>query len=119
MILLANPRAQHKLRVRRRLRNGPAHPDTWSRFGDHARRVADFGFDLDAACTYAQSAYLAERAAFKALALAGRSRVRTVALDELRLILRWLRFKRQHRQFADLLRAITGDEFAAEATHAA
>lgn len=119
MILLATPCGQHKLRVRRRLRNGPAHPDTWSRFGEHARRVVDFGFDLDAACTYAQTAYLAERAAFKALALSGRSRVRSVALDEIRLILRWMRFTRQHRQFADLLRAMTGDEFAAEVTHAA
>jgi hypothetical protein len=102
----------YKMRVQRRIDLGAGHPEVRARFGSHAQRIIDFGFDLDRACAYAQAAWVAQSAAARAT---GTGRLSASVLDELRLMLRWLRAKRQHRQFAHLLRLATGDEFALEA----
>ncbi len=100
-----------KLRVERTLRRGPQHPAVRARFG--ARAALLCGLSLDAATARAERWWRDERKAFQiASALGYGNRLSLEALRELRLILRWMRYKRLHAEFATVATAACGETIA-------
>ena len=104
-----------KLRVERQLRLGPLHPAVRARFG--ARAALLRGRSLDAAIALVERWWRDERRAFVIASALGRGlRLPIEVLQELRLILRLLRFKRMQAQFPAIVAAICdeADAMAAE-----
>jgi len=104
-----------KIRVERQLRLGPLHPAVRARFG--ARAALLRGRSLDAAIALAERWWRDERRAFVIASALGRGlRLPIEVLQELRLILRLLRFKRMQAQFPAIVAAICdeADAMAAE-----
>ncbi len=94
-----------KLRVERALRLGPQHPTVRARYGARAAMLGGRG--LDAAVTLVARAWRDERKAFQIAAALGRgSRLSLDVLAELRLILRLMRRRRMHAQFAAIVAAL-------------
>lgn len=97
-----------KLRVERTLCRGPQHPAVRARFGAQAALLG--GLSLDAATARAERWWRDERKAFQiASALGYGNRLSLEVLRELRLILRWMRFKRLHAEFGTLVAAAYRD----------
>ena len=89
-----------KLRVERMLCRGPQHPAVRARFSARAARLRHLS--LDGAVAAAERWWRDERKAFQiASALGYGNRLSLEVLRELRLILRLLRFKRMHAEFAE------------------
>lgn len=102
-----------KLRVERTLCRGAPHPAVRAHFGARAAMLS--GLPLDAATARAERWWRDERKAFQiASALGYGNRLALEVLRELRLILRWMRFKRLHVEFGALVVAVC-DEPIAEA----
>jgi hypothetical protein len=94
-----------KIRVERLIRRGPRHPALRARFG--ARAAMLHGRSLDAATATVERRWRDERKAFQiASALGGGSRLSLEVVRELRLVLRWMRFKRMAAEYADALSAL-------------
>ena len=90
-----------KLRVERLIRLGPDHPVVRARFD--ARALMLRGRSLAAAIILAECWWRDERKAFQiASALGGGTRLSLEVLSELRLILRWMRFKRMHAAYQQI-----------------
>jgi hypothetical protein len=84
-----------KIRVERLTRLGPCHPAVRARFGARASMV--FGRGLDSAVALVDRSWRDERKAFQiASALGCATRLSLEVLGELRLILRWMRWKKMH-----------------------
>jgi hypothetical protein len=87
-----------KLRVERQLHRGPFHPGVRARYAARAELLA--GRSLDAAIALVERWWRDERRAFSIARALGRGvRLPLDILQELRLILRLMRFKRMHAQF--------------------
>lgn len=96
-----------KIRVERLMRLSPAHPAMRARFGARAAMLP--GRDLDAAIMLVERCWRAERKAFAiASALGCATRLSLEVLSELRLILRWMRFKRMQAEYGDAVAALAG-----------
>jgi hypothetical protein len=94
-----------KLRVERALRLGPQHPAVRARYGARAAMLG--GGRLDAAIVLVERAWRDERKAFQIAAALGRgNRLSLDVLCELRLILRLMRRRRMHAQFAAIVAAL-------------
>jgi hypothetical protein len=103
-----------KIRVERLIRLGPHHPAVRARFG--ARGAMRFGRGLDPAIAVVERWWRDERKAFQiASALGCATRLSLEVLSELRLILRLMRCKRMHAEFAEVLAALCGAPIAAAA----
>ena len=90
------------------IRLGPDHPAVRARF--EARAAMLRGRSLDAAIVTVERWRRDEQRAFAIASAFGRgSRLSLEVLDELRLLLRWLRFKRLHADYATALAALSGD----------
>jgi hypothetical protein len=88
-----------KFRVEHLLRLGPPHPAVRARLGARAEMLAGRG--LDAAIVVAERWWRDERRAFQIASVFGcASRLSLEVLRELRLILRWMRFKRMGAQYS-------------------
>lgn len=93
-----------KIRVERLIRLGPDHPAVRARF--EARAAMLRGRDLDAAIVAVECWWRDALRAFAIASAFGRgSRLPLEVLSELRLLLRWLRFKRLHADYAAALAA--------------
>ncbi len=93
-----------KIAVERHIRRGPAHAAVRARFA--ARAAMLHGSNLDAALFAIARWRHDEHRAFAIASAFGRgSRLPLAVLDELRLLLRWLRFKRLHAHYAAALAA--------------
>jgi hypothetical protein len=91
-----------KIAVERHIRRGPTHAAVRARFA--ARAAMLHGSNLDAALFAIARWRRDEQRAFAIASAFGRgSRLPLVVLDELRLLLRWLRFKRLHAHHATAL----------------
>jgi len=100
-----------KLRVERVLCRGPQHPAVRARFG--ARAAMLYGLSLDAATARVERWWRDERKAFQiASALGYGNRLSLDALRELRLILRWMRFKRMAVEFENLVAAVCNQQIS-------
>jgi len=87
-----------KIRVERLIRLGPAHPAVRARF--EARAAMLRGRDIDAAIITIDRWWRDERRAFAIASVFGRgSRLSLEILSELRLILRWMRFRRLDAEY--------------------
>jgi hypothetical protein len=96
-----------KIAVERHIRRGPEHPAVHARFA--ARAALLHGHDLDAAVIAIERWRRDEQRAFAIASAFGRgSRLPLQVLDELRLLLRWLRFKRLHAEYANALAELRG-----------
>jgi hypothetical protein len=94
-----------KIRVERLIRRGPRHPALRARFG--ARAAMLHGRSLDAATATVERWWRDERKAFQiASALGGGSRLSLEVVRELRLVLRWMRFKRMAAEYGGALSAL-------------
>jgi hypothetical protein len=94
-----------KIRVEHLLRLGPGHPAVRARFGARAALLAGRG--LDAAIIAAEHWWRDERKAFQIASVFGCApRLSLEVLRELRLILRWMRFKRMGTQADAILAAL-------------
>jgi hypothetical protein len=94
-----------KIAVERHIRRGPAHAAVRARFA--ARAALLHGSNLDSAIVAVARWRRDEQRAFAIASAFGRgSRLPLAVLDELRLLLRWLRFKRLHAHYATALAAI-------------
>lgn len=94
-----------KLRVERQLRRGPAHPAVRARYAARAELLQ--GRNLDAAIALVERWWRDERRAFLIARALGRGmRLPLDVLQELRLILRLMRFKRMHAQFPTIVAAV-------------
>jgi hypothetical protein len=94
-----------KIKVERLIRLGPDHPAVRARF--EARAAMLRGRDLAAAIVIAERWWRDEQRAFAIASAFGRgSRLSLAVLDELRLLLRWLRWKRMHAEYAAALAAL-------------
>jgi hypothetical protein len=94
-----------KLRVERQLRRGPTHPAVRARYAARAELLQ--GRSLDLAIALVERWWRDERRAFLiASALGGGVRLPLDVLQELRLILRLMRFKRMHAQFPTIVAAV-------------
>jgi hypothetical protein len=94
-----------KIRVEHLIRLGPQHPAVRARFAARAALFA--GRSLDAAVIIAERWWRDERKAFQiASAFGVAPRLSLEVLRELRLILRWMRFKRMGAQFGAILEAL-------------
>ena len=88
-----------KIKIERIIRLGPDHPAVRARF--EARAAMLRGRDLDTAIVIVERWWRDERQAFAIASAFGRgSRLSLQVLDELRLLLRWFRFKRLHADYA-------------------
>jgi hypothetical protein len=97
-----------KIRVERIIRLGPDHPAVRARF--EARAAMLRGRSLDAAIVTVESWRRDEQAAFAIASAFGRgSRLSFDVLSELRLLLRWLRFKRLHTDYVTALATLCGE----------
>jgi hypothetical protein len=100
-----------KLRVECRLRRGPIHPAVRARFG--ARAALLRGRNLDAAIALTERWWRDERRAFLIASALGRGvRLPIDVLQELRLILRLMRFKRMHAEFPAIVAALCDEPHA-------
>jgi hypothetical protein len=103
-----------KIAVERHIRRGPDHLAVRARFAARAGLLR--GRSLDAAVVTIERWRRDEQRAFAIASAFGRgSRLPLQVLDELRLLLRWLRFKRMHAVYAAALAALCGDAPALEA----
>jgi len=103
-----------KIAVERHIRRGPDHLAVRARFA--ARAGLLHGRGLDAAIVTIERWRRDEQRAFAIASAFGRgSRLPLQVLDELRLLLRWLRFKRLHADYATARAALSGDAPALEA----
>jgi len=94
-----------KIKIERIIRLGPDHPAVRARF--EARAAMLRGRDLDTAIVIVERWWRNERQAFAIASAFGRgSRLSLEVLDELRLLLRWFRFKRLHADYANALAAL-------------
>jgi hypothetical protein len=97
-----------KVRVERHIRRGPAHAAVRARFA--ARAALLHGSNLDSAIAAIVRWRRDEQRAFAIASAFGRgSRLPLAVLDELHLLLRWLRFKRLHAHYATA-RAVLRDD---------
>jgi len=100
-----------KLRVERQLRLGPLHPAVRARFA--ARATLLRGRNLDAAIALSERWWRDERRAFLIASALGRGvRLPIEVLQELRLILRLMRFKRMQAQFPTIVAALWDESSA-------
>jgi hypothetical protein len=100
-----------KLRIERQLRLGPLHPAMRARFG--ARAALLRGRSLYAAIALTERWWRDERRAFLIASAFGRGvRLPIEVLQELRLILRLLRFKRMHTEFPAIVAALCDEPTA-------
>jgi hypothetical protein len=91
-----------KIRVERLIQLGPDHPAVHARF--KARAAMLRGRSLDAAIVTFERWQRDEQRAFAIASAFGRgSRLSLDVLSELRLLLRWTRFKRLHAEYAAAL----------------
>jgi hypothetical protein len=103
-----------KIRVERHIRRGPEHAAVRTRFA--ARAALLHGRPLDAAIVTIERWRRDEQRAFAIASAFGRGgRLPLQVLDELRLLLRWLRFKRLHAEYTTALASFCGDAPALEA----
>jgi hypothetical protein len=103
-----------KIKVERVIRLGPDHPAIRARFG--ARASLLHSRSLDAAIVTVERWRRDEQRAFAIASAFGRgSRLSLQVVDELRLLLRWLRFRRMQAEYATALAALCGDPPALEA----
>jgi hypothetical protein len=103
-----------KIRVEHLIRLGPRHSAVRARFAARAQMLADR--NLDAATIIAERWWRDERKAFQIASVFGSApRLALEVLRELRLILRWMRFKRLGAQFGAIIDALC----EAPITHAA
>jgi hypothetical protein len=105
-----------KLRVERLFWLGPQHPTLRARF--HARAEMLCGCNLATAMMKTERWWREERRTFQiASAFGYGNRLSLEVLREMRLVLRLMRFKNMHAEFAALTAALRGDvmEFPAEA----
>jgi len=103
-----------KIKIERLIRLGSDHPAVRARF--EARAAMLHGRDLDIAIITVDRWWRDERRAFAIASAFGRgSRLSLQVLDELRLLLRWMRFKRLHADYAAALRPLGDDPPALEA----
>jgi hypothetical protein len=94
-----------KMRVEHFIRLGPRHPAVRARFGARAAFLA--GHDLGAAVDVAERWWRDERKAFQIASVFGCApRLSLEVLRELRLILRWMRFKRMESQYSAVIEAL-------------
>jgi len=94
-----------KIKVDDWLQRGPHHPAARARFGARAAMLR--GRSLDAAIVTVERWWRDERRAFAIASAFGRgSRLSLNVLSELRLILRWLRFKRMEATYGATLDAL-------------
>jgi hypothetical protein len=97
-----------KITIERHIHRGAEHPAVRARFA--ARATLLYGRDLDAAVATIESWRRDEQRAFAIANAFGRgSRLSLQVLEELRLLLRWLRFKRLHAEYANALAELRGD----------
>jgi hypothetical protein len=94
-----------KIRVEHVIRLGPQHPAVRARFGARAALLA--GRNLDAAIAVAERWWRDERKAFQIASIFGCApRLSLEVLRELRLILRWMRFRRMEVQYLAIVEAL-------------
>jgi hypothetical protein len=94
-----------KIRVEHLIRLGPQHPAVRARFGARAALLA--GRDLDAAVVAAERWWRDERKAFQIASVFGCApRLSLEVLRELRLILRWMRFRRMEMEHSAIVEAL-------------
>jgi hypothetical protein len=97
-----------KLRVERQLNRGPSHPAVRARYAGRAALLQ--GRSLDAAIALVERWWRDERRAFLIASALGRGvRLPLDVLQELRLILRLMRFKRMRAQFPTIVAAVCDD----------
>lgn len=89
-----------KRRAERIIRMSYGHPEVRVRFKFYTGLFVAAGHDLDQACTVMRRASKSDKSGFGA---------------ELHLILRWLRFKNMHRDFAAMLNAERAQQFTLQA----
>jgi hypothetical protein len=95
-----------KMRVERIIRRGPDHPAVHARFA--ARIGLLRGRDLEAAVMAVEHWWRDERKAFHIASAFGRgSRLSLDILSELRLILRWMRWKQMTKKYDAIVAAVT------------
>ena len=100
-----------KLKVERQLRRGPLHPAVRARFAGRAELLK--GRNLDAGIALVERWWRDERRAFLIASALGRGvRLPLDVLQELRLILRLMRFKRLHAQFPTIVAAVCDEPTA-------
>ena len=98
-----------KARVRFALRHGAGHPAVRARYA--GRGLGMRGFTLDRAILYVERWYRDERKAFQVASAYGRgTRLSVVILEELRLLLRWLRLKNKHSRFREIVADLLADD---------
>jgi len=103
-----------KLRVERYIRFGPAHPAMRARFGGRAAMLA--GRNLDAAIAAVERWWRDERKAFQiASALGYGNRLSLEVLCELRLMLRFMRYKNMRAAFGAIVAAVDDETMAVAA----
>jgi hypothetical protein len=96
-----------KIAVERHIDRGPAHPAVHARFA--ARTALLRGQALEAAIVTIERWRRDEQRVFAIANAFGRgSRLSLQVLNELRLLLRWLRFKHLHAEYADALTTLRG-----------
>ncbi len=97
-----------KLRVELTIRRGPQHAAVRARFGARSDRLS--GRSLNAAVITVERWWRDERKAFQIVSALGYgNRLSLEVLRELRVILRLMRFKRMHAQFAAVTAALDDD----------
>jgi hypothetical protein len=103
-----------KIAVERHIRRGAEHPAVRARFVARAALLRTC--DLDAAIVTIERWRRDEQRAFALASAFGRgSRLSLQVLDELRLLLRWLRFKRLHAAYANACAELCGNAAMLEA----
>jgi hypothetical protein len=103
-----------KIRVERLFRLGPYHPAARARFGTRAAMLC--GRNLETAVTLVERWWRDERKAFQiASAFGGGTRLSREILSELRLILRFMRFKKMQAEYENALEATCEIPIAAAA----
>jgi hypothetical protein len=96
-----------KVAVERHIRRGAEHPAVRARFKGRAALLR--GHSLDAAIATIERCQRDEQRAFAIASAFGRgSRLPLQVLEELRLLLRWLRFKRLHAAYANARAELCG-----------
>jgi hypothetical protein len=94
-----------KIKLERLIRVGPDHPAVRARF--EARAAMLHGRSLDAAIVTVERWWRDEQRAFAIACAFGRgTRLSLEILSELRLLLRWLRFKRMENEYRTVLGAL-------------
>ncbi len=100
-----------KLRVERQLRLGPRHPAVRARFAGRAELLQDCS--LDTAIALVERWWRDERRAYAIARALGRGiKLPLDVLQELRLILRLMRFKRLRAQFPMIVAAVCDEPTA-------